>query len=274
MELIKRKILLETVVDRNYDSPTYGSITATSFYVNVMLTQNADDMGLFTDITYLPNFGNYSPVDYTILKTKLASSGFTFPFMVGIVPSVIPSAINNDTRLTGKTPSDYYTNINDVITAQTESRIEDVRSYLTTDPYRTNFNIRKETYVNYSGETVAGVDRVTSIGVPKTYVIDADSSDPNIGTLEQKNGLVYYDFQSKTLVSYNGEGWNETNVSLSAITKEEYLFGVISKPEVKSDVFIDRGQTTIFEKHLKLSEIKNLDELARYGKGYFNLTKT
>jgi hypothetical protein len=55
------------------------------------------------------------------------------------------------------------------------------------------------------------------------------------------------------------------------LTKEEYLFGIISPPEVQSDVFIDRGITTIFEKHLKLSEITNLDELARYGKGFYNL---
>ena len=59
----------------------------------------------------------------------------------------------------------------------------------------------------------------------------------------------------------------------SALTKEEYLFGIISKPEVKSDLFIDRGITTIFEKHLKLSEITNINELSRYGRGYFNVTK-
>jgi hypothetical protein len=69
------------------------------------------------------------------------------------------------------------------------------------------------------------------------------------------------------------EGWNETNTSLSALTKEEYLFGIISVPEIQNDVFIDRGKTTVFEKHLKLSGIKNINELVRYGNGYFNINR-
>jgi hypothetical protein len=76
-----------------------------------------------------------------------------------------------------------------------------------------------------------------------------------------------------TSFSYVGEGINETNVSISALTKEEYLFGIISPPEVQSDVFIDRGITTVMDKHLKMSEIKNLGELIRYGNGYYKLTR-
>ena len=76
-----------------------------------------------------------------------------------------------------------------------------------------------------------------------------------------------------TNFNYKGQGWNETDVSLSALTKEEYLFGIISPPEVQSDVFIDRGETTVMDKHLRMSEIKNLGQLERYGNGYYNLTK-
>jgi hypothetical protein len=39
MELIKRKILLEDSIDRNYDSLTWGQVTATTFYINVMVTK-------------------------------------------------------------------------------------------------------------------------------------------------------------------------------------------------------------------------------------------
>ena len=62
-------------------------------------------------------------------------------------------------------------------------------------------------------------------------------------------------------------------MSLSAITKEEYLFGIISQPEVRSDVFIDRTITSITDLHLRLSEIRNLDSLIRYGNGFYNITK-
>ena len=50
MELIKRKIVLEDSTDRNYNSSTWGTVTASTFYINVFLTQNIDDMGLFTDL--------------------------------------------------------------------------------------------------------------------------------------------------------------------------------------------------------------------------------
>lgn len=274
MELIKKTILLEESTDRSYNSPTYGQITATSFYVNVSLTQNVDDMGMFTDIIYLPNFvGQNTPVNYSVLIDKLQSSGITFPFMLGITPPDITS-FDPDTRLTGKQASDYY-KIGGIITANTESRIEDVKAYSNDEQYRLNFDVESETYTDFSGSTVNGVSRVTRIDEPMVYVFSADKNDQNIGQYNQKDGLVFNDFTGTgiTNVFYRSQGWNQTNTSLSAVTKEEYLFGIISKPEVKSDVFIDRGITTVFEKHLKLSEIRTLDELQRYGRGYFNVTK-
>jgi hypothetical protein len=109
-----------------------------------------------------------------------------------------------------------------------------------------------------------------------------------MGTTNQIYGLQYVDYTGKTRsvkindtsiripltnFRYIGEGQNETNVSLSALTKEEYLFGIISPPEVKNDVFIDRGVTSVMDIHLRLSEIKNLGQLSRYGNGFYNLTK-
>lgn len=276
MEILKRKISLEDSTDRNDFSPTYGTVTATSFFINVMLTQNIDDMGMFTDITYLPNFiGNNTPVDYTLLVNKLAASGITFPFMLGILPISAQTILSHTIRVTGKTASDYFDFTNERVTAQTESRTTEVKTYNTIQPYQLNFDTNTESYTNYSGATIDGVNRVTSLGNPFIYVLDADKTDPNIGTQNQKNGLLYEDFTggtNSTIVSYIGEGWNETDLSLSALTKEEYLFGIISNPEIKSDLFIDRRITTVYEKHLKLSEITNLSELVRYGKGYYNLT--
>ena len=104
-----------------------------------------------------------------------------------------------------------------------------------------------------------------------------DKNDPNIGTINQQTGLLFSDYTGTTnftTFSYISEGWNMTNTSLSALTKEEYLFGIISRPEVKSDVFIDRGIVSIFDKHLKMSEITNLGQLTRYDNGYYNIIKS
>lgn len=239
--LIKRKILLENSIDRNYNSPTYGSLTATSFFLKVMLTQSMDDMGIFTDIEYIPS-------------------------------------------ISGLTEVDFYDYGNMLVTGFTDSKLQELRSYDANDPFQVNFDINSETYVNYSGQTINGVDRVTLLGSATTYVFGTDSGDTQIGTVGQKSGILYQDFSGRTrsvgsdninetIVSYIGEGWNQTNTSLSGLTKEEYLFGIISPPEIESDVFIDRSSISVIEKHLKLSEIRTLDELVRYGNGFYTLNK-
>ena len=134
---------------------------------------------------------------------------------------------------------------------------------------------------------INGVSKVVSIGEPAIYAFDA-VSDINIGTNNQQNGIYYKDYTgiTKSIVidgvkysvpvstfNFKGEGRNETNTSLSAITKEEYLFGIVSKPETKNDVFIERGVLSVTDKHVRLSEIKNLGELQRYGNGFYKITR-
>ena len=293
MEVIKRKILLEDSTNRTSKDPkTWGVMTATTFYVNILLTQNIDDMGMFTDMDYIVKDENSTQPDYTILIDKLNSSGFTFPFMTGAFNPYF-STVNtqqnlwNVLRYPYKTKDAYYNFVDTVITAYTDSRIEDVRSYAKTNPYRTGFNINAEIYTNYEGISVNGVDRIKSMDEPKVYVFDT-INDINLGTNNQVNGFLFNDFTGSgrtiiidgqkfsrdiTTIRYIGEGFNETNISLSALTKEEYLFGIISPPEVQNDVFIDRGITTVMDMHLRLSEIKNLNGLESYGNGFYKLNK-
>jgi hypothetical protein len=281
MEYIKRKILLENYVDRNDNSPTYGELTATTFYVNINLFQDMDDMGRFTDVIYIPKeIGISEPVDYSALTQKLSASGITFPFMNGSVPTNMPTVVNPITRVVEKDVTAYYTTIHPVVTGKTASRVEDVRSYDNVNKYVLTvngipFDTNAQVYTAYTGNSIKGVDRVTSLGNPFTYVFGADKTDPNIGTVNQANGLVFQDITGTSSIytsfSYKSEGWNAFDVSLSALTKEEYLLGIISAPEVESDVFIDRGIVTVYDRHLRMSEITNLDELVRYGKGYYNI---
>lgn len=50
MEVIKRKILLENFISRDV-GPLYGTITATTFSLNIFLNQTIDNIGMFTDVT-------------------------------------------------------------------------------------------------------------------------------------------------------------------------------------------------------------------------------
>jgi hypothetical protein len=293
MEVIKRKILLENSINRTSNNKkTWGTLTATTFYIKVLLTQNVDDMGLFVDSEYIPYEKTTTPVDYTILKNKLVSLNINFPFMSGATNPIFTP--NNTTynywkvlRYPTNVESNYYNFSNVVITGATDSRIEDVRSYSVLNPFRTNFDVSTETYVNYDNITVNGVDRIKSMGEPKIYVFDT-KNDANLGTNNQIYGLLFNDYTGVTrsvviedetqqipltTFRYIGEGLNQTNVSLSALTKEEYLFGIISPPEIQNDVFIDRGITIVMDRHLKLSEITNLDALENYGNGFYKLNK-
>lgn len=294
MEVLKKNILLEDSIDRTANSPTWGLLTATTFYLNIMLTQNIDNMGLFTDIDYTPentNNTNLNPSTfYNDLYNKLSYSGITFPFMKGILPLPI-TGVTGTTKYILRLPSyvvfNFYDFGNRIITGSTDTKINDLKSYNTNIPYIIGFDMEKETYVDYDGVIISGSSRIVSLGEPNTYVFDT-LINTYTGTLNQTYGLVYQDYTGKTrdiitdngtttipLTNFNyvGQGWNGTNLSLSALTKEEYLFGIVSPPMVNSDVLIDRGITTIMDKHLRMSEIKNLAQLNRYGNGFYNLTK-
>ena len=296
MEVIKRKILLEDSADRKTtDIKLWGEIPkGTIFYINVPLTQNIDDMGLFTDLSYVPKATN-AIVNYSPLIAKLNALGNTFPYpFMSASPTVpyLPFASITPTtkytlRLPGSTGTTYHAFGNFPITGATDSKIEDVRSYALGNPFRFNFNTSEQYYENYVSYGFVGVDRIITSVEPRIYVFDT-KDDVNLGTNNQIYGLQYLDYtgQSRDVVieeisqniplttfRFIGEGWNATNVSLSALTKEEYLFGIISPPEVESDVFIDRGVTTVLDLHLRMSEIKNLGELSRYGNGCYNINK-
>ena len=203
-------------------------------------------------------------------------AGFSCGKPVGTLPVSAETNINLETRVTGKTDSDYFDFKNISISGFTDSRKDEVMSYDKNQPYKLGFDMNTQIYTNYTGGTVNGVNRVTSTNPTAfTYVFDVEKNDPNIGTIEQKDGFLFIETsltQPLHKMVYIGQGWNETNISLSATTKEEYLLGIISRPEIQSDVFIDRGIVTVYEKHLKMSEITNISQLARYGSGYFNMT--
>ena len=212
MEVIKRKISFEPATVR-YTGGTapYGTMTADTFYIKIMLTQNADDMGLFTDIVFEEQDINSSTPDYSILTNKLSLSGFTFPFMSGTQPATPTESPVNITgvRVTGKELNDYWVYASK-ITGATDSKITDVRSYSKTQNYITGFDVNKEIYTNYVGNTINGKTRVTqkntvipsnlygSSTTGTTYVFDAND-DINIGTPNQSSGILYKDFSNTTI---------------------------------------------------------------------------
>jgi hypothetical protein len=274
MEIIKRKILLENSVDRNYGSETWGVMTANTFYIKIQLNQTIDDLGLFTDIEFIPKTTTSENADYSVLLDSLLEQGYVFPFMNGTLPQNLTNNLSPldkvTLRLPQKTVSQYHYYGNNVLTGVTDSKIEDVRSYNKDVPFIVGLDINTEQYSNYVGDIIDGVNQICDINTPKIYVFDT-KNDLFIGTEQQETGIQYKDFDDSTTFRFISEGWNQTNTSLSALTKEEFLLGIISRPEVENDVFIDRGVVPVLDYHLRLSEIRNLGQLQQYGNGYYNI---
>ena len=213
------------------------------FHLKIPLYQNIDNMGLRTDMPYDSN----------------------------VITAIL---------------SDYFKKGGTIISAS-DSKLSQLKSYDENEQYKINFNLNRETYKDYQGQTLIGVDRVTKIsGNTVTYTLNA-VRDSKIGTTGQTTGILYVDNPvdgvdipieldgeiTQTKVQYNSEGWNETNSSIEAQIQEEYLLGVISEPEVESDVFIDRSTFSVLDKHLRLSEVESLDHLTRYGNGFYNINR-
>ena len=197
MEVLKRKILLENSVDRTHNSPTWGVMTATTFYIKISLTQNIDDMGLFTDFEYIPKDNAItSKPDYKVLIDKLSASGITFPFMQGATVPKLKNLTSNDKftlRISDKIISDYYVYGNTIVTGLTESRIDELKSYDNLNEYKIGFDMYTETYNNYKNIALTGVSRVHSMGEPRIYVFDT-VADANIGTNNQVYGIKFLEY--------------------------------------------------------------------------------
>ncbi len=65
--------------------------------------------------------------------------------------------------------------------------------------------------------------------------------------------------------------YEESGDTKSPIIMEEYRFGIAAPESVKSNIYIDRGINSAFEKHLKLGEVTSLESMLQYGNGYFKI---
>lgn len=259
MRVIKRKILIEDLISR-VDDVTYGTVTASTIYLPIFITHTIDDMGIFTDMEF-------------------SGSSATPPILDD----------NHNVREIGAEASDFYY-FGGLLTGFSSSRLGECKNYGLVE-YTPGFDVETVEYENYNGVMVDGRTRVFDYqsGGTTTYTIKGDINDPNFGTPNQASGVYLEDNvnKSRTIINEFGqqdviietkftvfnEGSNQTNTSLSAITKLEEYLGVVLQPEIQSDVFIERGVNIILEPHLKLSEIESIDHLERFGNGYYNIVK-
>lgn len=244
MELIRRKILLENLISRK-PGVLYGTMTASSIYINVMLTQNMDNMGLFTDSDYIE-----STDDNVITVSDYYKQG-------SIINALTDSKLTDLKTYNRLTPYSKDFIKTETYTNYLGNTINGVSKITTLDgPTGYTFDAIDDEFIGTTAQTsgLLYFDSERERGVLNQY------------TNQDK-------FIPTTTVQFKSEGWNQTNTSLSALIKEEMFLNIVSPPKVESDVFIDRGITKISEPHLRLSEIESVEHLEIYKNGYYNLIK-
>lgn len=51
----------------------------------------------------------------------------------------------------------------------------------------------------------------------------------------------------------------------------DYYMGITDRPRVDTEVVLDRGLNAAYERHLKLGEVRTMQDLEEYGNGFFNI---
>lgn len=169
---------------------------------------------------------------------------------------------NFESQITKSYPE--YKKIPFFVTGFTSSQLRQLRLY-GKNPYVEGVPIFKE------GKTVGVVNRITDRYTAYTY-----------------NDQLYYDYPEGYTLFITGysdprdpnkivpimSGITEEMISIFPIVKEEVLIGMVTAPEIQSNVFIDRGRLSATESLLRLGEVDSMRDLINYGYGYFKITQT
>lgn len=85
-------------------------------------------------------------------------------------------------------------------------------------------------------------------------------------------GIDYYDYIDGTTEFYGkSSGFTDQNLTAVPITKNETLVKVIDQPQIQTDVFVERGKNSAYERVQRLGEVDNLGDMLNYGYNFFNV---
>jgi hypothetical protein len=212
--------------------------------IDIFITQDIDDMGIFTDMDFVPS-------ENQLLQPPSDFNSFVFG------------------RLPGVSVNFYHTNKEFVVSGDTDDRYyKQMKSYrvdINNDPiYVPYLNLSKSPSTTFDGVIFNTNEKIV-------YKIGSDVNDiPNTGVKFLTHKEKFVDNSKgdklkkpflKTEFEVISKGWDESNTSLSAIVKKEEYLGIVFKPEIDSVVFINRGVEDIFERHAILSEIKTTNDI-------------
>ena len=91
-----------------------------------------------------------------------------------------------------------------------------------------------------------------------------------------KVGKAYFSFKIDDLISDKQKGYRAKHDGMIAapVFREEYKFGSSSLENIESNIYIDRGFSASYEKHLKLLDVKSMEALENMGNGFYNIIES
>ena len=146
--------------------------------------------------------------------------------------------------------SNNYVSIPFTISGITKSRINELKTYGTL-----TINQRIGVPVISNGQIWGVITDVTPIYTAYTV-----------------NTVNYYDYSDGTTIYFEqSSGLTSNNLTAVPITKDEVLLKVIDQAQVQTNVFVERGKNSAYERIQRLGEVDNLGDMINYGYGFFNV---
>lgn len=145
------------------------------------------------------------------------------------------------------TNNTFVSNTIVTITAETSSKLSEVRTYDDNNPFIVGQN--GVTNLEYSGNTLIKVE----------YTLNGIDYTTNI-----LNNTTTYSFQTKGLDSSNSDNL--------PIIKNDRILDVSLKKDSLNLINVERQTQSAIENHYRISQIKNINDLTTYASGnYFNI---
>jgi len=152
------------------------------------------------------------------------------------------------------------------------------------DPVETAEQTYLEDYTELTGQTSGAVIGFRAVGASRVdeFKLYGTNKGYDMTELTIVSGYTGYTIDDLTYVDtpdgdtiitgttadfYNEEVYN------GMITRNEHFIGFVEEVQIFSDVFVERGQLSVMERNLRLSEIDSIGEMENYGNGYFNVRK-
>lgn len=144
---------------------------------------------------------------------------------------------------------DYLYDSQVTISGYTKSNLIELSLY-GKDPYKPGVNVIKD------GNVYGKVTNINNLFT--AYTIQ------DINYVDYPFGVTTFEVKSK--------GLTKDTAKIVPITKNEALLKSVDEVQIFSNVFVERGKNSGYEKVQRLGEVKTLQDMEKYGYGYFKLT--